>query len=75
MERDTGYQRAAVVVAKMKHDRCLDEGSRNRNGEKWTQAENTEGVRLTKLGSGSELRHVGEEEGDGNRGTAARFLV
>lgn len=63
LERDTGYQRAAP---KMKHDRCLDEGSRNRNGEKWTQAENTEEVRLTKLGSRSELRPVGEEEGDGN---------
>lgn len=66
MKRDTGYQWAAVAVAKMKDDSCVDEGKKTRNGEKWTQVENIEKVRLTRLGSRSELRHVRQEEGDGH---------
>lgn len=56
---DGGHQQAAAAVAETEHVSCLDEESRNRNGEKWAQAGNIEEVKLTKLGCRSDLRRGG----------------
>lgn len=74
VSREMVYQRAAVAVAETEDDGCLDEKSRNRNGDKWAQVGNIEEIKLTRISCRSDLRCVGEEEEKEIR-TTARFLA
>lgn len=50
-------------MGNMKGDSCSDDNSRDRNRDKGTHLGNNEEVKLTRLGSGLNLRCVGAERG------------